>query len=181
MSVSVCGAEAELSRRRRPGGSGGPAPSPPRRAAHLPRRSVHRHTPARRLVLRARRHSLHTLASPVRRFSLLPNAQFPAPSRRPGPSSTSTTRVSTLSNVLRAISENLWGSRVNLKRIGKRARFGVVGGRTRRAPRSCVEVGGAWPSDGWRSAADAVVRDVCEASRRPPARCSRRSSGACPT
>lgn len=120
--------EAELARRRRPGGSGGPAPSPPHRAAHLPRRSVHRHTPAWRLVLRARRHSLHTLASPVRRFSLLPNAQFPAPSRRPGPSSTSTTRVPTLSNALRAILENLWSSRVNLKIIGKRARFGVVGG-----------------------------------------------------
>lgn len=113
---------------------------PPRDAAHLPRRSVHRHTPAWRLVLRARRHSLHTLASPVRRFSLLPNAQFPAPSRRPGPSSTKTTRVSALSKALRATLENLWSSRVKLKLISKRPRFGLLGGR---APRSCREVGGA--------------------------------------
>lgn len=63
----------------------GPPPAPSARLAHLPRRSVHSHTPAWRLVLRARRHSLHTLASPARRFSLLPIAQFPAPSRRSGP------------------------------------------------------------------------------------------------
>lgn len=117
---------------------------PPRDAAHLPRRSVHRHTPAWRLVLRARRHSLLTLASPARRFSLLPYAQFPAPSRRPGPFPTKTTRVSTLSNALRAILENLWSSRVKLKLISERplrttrllGHLGRVGKSTAREPSS---------------------------------------------
>lgn len=72
--LSVRGAGAQVSQV-------GPPPVPSARLAHLPRRSVHRHTPAWRLVLRARRHFLHTLASPTRRLSLLPIAQFPAPSR----------------------------------------------------------------------------------------------------
>lgn len=157
-------AEAERARRKRPGESGRPAPTPSARLAHLPRRSVHCHTPAWRLVLRARRHFLHTLASPARRFSLLPIAQFPTPYRDPALPVPDSTRRETFPEFPRCL--NLYRSLSGVRRLLKTV------SRSRRR---------AWPSKARGSAVDAVVRDVGEASRRPSARCSRRSLGACPT
>ncbi|CAH0727709.1 unnamed protein product, partial [Brenthis ino] len=66
--------EAERVRRKRPGESGRPAPTPSR-VAHLPRRSVHRHTPAWRLVLRARRHPPYS-REPCATFFAFPTITF---------------------------------------------------------------------------------------------------------
>lgn len=105
-------------------------PQRPPRLAHLPRRSVHRHTPAWRLVLRAHRHFLHTLASPVRRFSLLPTAQFPAPSQRPSRSrwlSTLPTVPSRFVNFWQ-VPAFVWIFRGRNGRVRRRSRFREVGG-----------------------------------------------------
>lgn len=149
------GREAESARRRRPGAQVGPPPAP--RASRTCRCRV-QSTATRRPgdTCRARHSAARDSCATFLASS--DRSEFPAPPRP---------RLSLAPKL----------TPLNFSRVSSAP-----------LPVSCagVEVyhnrlGGKQPSTVRWSAADAVVRDAGRASRRPPPRCSRRSSGACPT
>lgn len=147
---------AAVARRRRPGDSGGPAPSALRASAHLPRR-VAQSTATRRPGDLCSVHAATFLTHYrelciVSRFSVSRSLATTRNLPRPDP---------ILSN---NFSELLKFPRVSL--VSSDCRSVVVGGSRRRE----LGVGRV-----------CGPRAECEASGRPPPRCSRRRSVACPT